>query len=191
MRLLLAIAIILGIAHFTGGDFTGAAVPSSVAASDPACYIDYTLPCTTEQYQKLAERNCAMMRAAGDDCRIETLPDGTEPHAVRTLGAGEDQIPLDLIQQIATDPALTHPAWTQPSAVYTVTTPNHPGQPCVLNSSCVYQSIEPSQITVFTHAGNPDEGPTYGADYCHEQMVEAAPGTTCTVRPDPLDLEGD
>lgn len=93
-----------------------------------------------------------------------------------------------VLQQVANDPTLARPAWTPPVAVYTVTIPNSPGQPCRINPDCAYQPSAPSQITVFLHPGDPDEGPTYGADYCQQDMVEQAPGTTCTVRLDPTEV---
>ena len=101
-------------------------------------------------------------------------------------GQAIPEIPPNVIQQVTGDAATTQSTWTQPSAVYTVTVPNHPGAPCVLNPECNTQPDQPSQISIFTHAGDPREDANYGRDYCAQEMVEQAPGTTCTVRPDPL-----
>lgn len=117
------------------------------------------------------------------------VPD-TAPPPAGTIPAGMsvDQV----LQQIADDPTITHPAWTPPIAVYTVTTPNHPGEPCRVNPSCAFRPGEPSKIDVFLHPGDPyvDEGPTYGEVYCRDEMVEQAVGTTCTVRDDPGSVAG-
>lgn len=97
-------------------------------------------------------------------------------------------MPAQQVLQVVNDPTPPGPAWTPPIAVYTVTTPNHPGEPCRINPECTYQSADPSRIDVFLHPDNPDEGPTYGVDYCQQEMVEQAPGTTCTVRLDPNEV---
>lgn len=94
-------------------------------------------------------------------------------------------MPPGQVLQVADDPTPPGPAWTPPIAVYTATTPNHPGQPCRVNPECTHQPADPSRIDIYLHPGDPGEGPTYGADYCQQEMVEQAPGTTCTVRDDP------
>lgn len=46
--------------------------PVAMVVTDPPCYTNYALTCTTAQYQSLAERNCEQARAQGDGCRITT-----------------------------------------------------------------------------------------------------------------------
>lgn len=45
------------------------------------CESDRSVRCTGEQYQQIAEEDCAKYRAQGGECKIVT--DGQPPHAVR------------------------------------------------------------------------------------------------------------
>lgn len=57
--------------------------PHSVATprTPYPCESDRSVQCTGEQYQQIAEEDCAKYRAQGGECKIVT--DGQPPHAVR------------------------------------------------------------------------------------------------------------
>lgn len=117
------------------------------------------------------------------------------PPGPRSLDTNNTDPQLEQIMQqfIADHPqgAAEQLPWTPPSAVYTVPPdPDYqPGTPCLDHDQCTTHPDAPSQITIFTHSGDPYEQthPTYAHDYCMQLMAETAPGTTCTVRPDPGD----
>lgn len=77
------IAVALALTPGFGPDGPPDTGPHSVATprTPYPCESDRSVQCTGEQYQQIAEEDCAKYRAQGGDCKIVT--DGRPPHAVR------------------------------------------------------------------------------------------------------------